>query len=93
MARTPAIWGNDCLAMQPERMLSAHDINFSFHYGPRTCLGQQMAVLEAVTALCVLYSHYDITVHSTPQYNATLTLQMKTPLMVSVTPLNHSTYS
>ena len=89
MARTPEIWGEDCLELKPERFLDQKydpTINLSFHYGPRVCLGQNMAVLEAVATMATLYSKFDIEVlNKEAQYNVTLTLQMKNPLMVNCT--------
>ena len=87
MARTPSIWGKDCCELVPERFLKEDydpTINFSFHAGPRTCLGMNMAILEAVATLATLYSKYDMNVLNKAEYNTTITLQMKHPLFVKV---------
>eukprot|EP00834_Sanchytrium_tribonematis_P003299 NODE_123_length_17687_cov_0.732261.p5 type:complete len:485 gc:universal NODE_123_length_17687_cov_0.732261:11191-12645(+) len=88
MARTPSIWGPDCRELKPERFLSENydpSINFTFHAGPRTCLGQNMATLEAVATIAMLYSKFDIEVLNETTYNVTVTLQMKNPIMVRAT--------
>eukprot|EP00835_Amoeboradix_gromovi_P004908 NODE_417_length_8973_cov_0.852941.p1 type:complete len:474 gc:universal NODE_417_length_8973_cov_0.852941:8676-7255(-) len=88
-ARSKHIWGEDCLLLRPERFLDDNydpNINFSFHHGPRTCLGQNMAVLEAALALVTIYSKFDINVLTrNVTYNSTVTLQMKGPLMIEAT--------
>eukprot|EP00835_Amoeboradix_gromovi_P006292 NODE_715_length_4836_cov_0.118640.p2 type:complete len:484 gc:universal NODE_715_length_4836_cov_0.118640:1442-2893(+) len=88
-ARSPAIWGEDCMELKPERFLDAKydpNMNFSFHHGPRVCLGQNMAILEAVLTIARIYSNFDIEVLTKDAtYNSTVTLQMKAPLMVKAT--------
>lgn len=62
MHRDPDIWGADCAEFKPERW--ADDIAVSklhpysympFSRGPRDCIGQTFALLEAKTVLCMLY--------------------------------------
>lgn len=66
--RSQAVWGADAGEFKPERMIHpdgslAKPSAFkfpSFNAGPRTCLGQQMALVEASFVLALLLHRYDI---------------------------------
>ena len=60
MGRRTELWGPDAREFKPERWLAAgfkpSPFKFiSFNAGPRTCLGQHMAFLEAKVALAMIY--------------------------------------
>lgn len=64
--RDEQVWGSDVLEFNPSRFsegvskASNKDSApyFPFGWGPRVCIGQNLAMLEAKMALCVLLQHY-----------------------------------
>ena len=63
MGRSPALWGADCEAFLPERFLgkplpSAWRLPAFNGAGPRTCLGQRMALAEANFVLALVFSRF-----------------------------------
>jgi cytochrome P450 len=63
MGRSPALWGEDCEAFVPERFLgkplpSAWKLPAFNGAGPRTCLGQRMALAEANFVLALIFSRF-----------------------------------
>lgn len=59
--RNPAIWGDDAAVFRPERWLDeAYMANLPpgswrpFEHGPRNCIGQELALLEAKVVLCAV---------------------------------------
>jgi carotene epsilon-monooxygenase len=69
--RSPAVWGADADAFNPMRfgpLEDPHPTEVSTDYkfipfsgGPRKCVGDQFAVMEAVTALAVLLRRFEVT--------------------------------
>ena len=64
-ARTPRIWGDDCLELKPERWaekgINSHD-QFKFpHFfvGKRLCLGKQFAITESKTFMYYFLKNFD----------------------------------
>lgn len=63
MARTPSLWGDDCLEFKPDRwsqmktMPSPYEFPV-FQAGPRICLGESMAKFEAQLMLAYLVERY-----------------------------------
>lgn len=92
--RNEKVWGADAKQFRPERWITPEgDLRResqgqwpAFHAGPRTCLGQHLATLEALVAIVFLLKRYkfsllpgqDIT------YQISLTLPMKDGMKVSV---------
>ncbi|KAG2186343.1 hypothetical protein INT43_002781 [Umbelopsis isabellina] len=92
--RLEAVWGSDAKDFKPERWLNEEgELKRenqgtwpAFHAGPRVCLGQNLATLEALVALTLLLKKYrfklvpgqDIT------YQVSLTLPMKNGMNVTV---------
>jgi len=100
MGRTVALWGEDCLVFRPERFLDTPKpspfIFTAFQAGPRTCLGQNLALLEMKCVLARLLAVFSFqipkqnataTAVQTPRYGYSLTLPMAAPLKLTVTPL------
>ncbi|CDS12727.1 hypothetical protein LRAMOSA04912 [Lichtheimia ramosa] len=92
--RSSKVWGPDAKEFKPERWFTeTGDLKResqgqwpAFHAGPRTCLGQHLATLEALVAIVFLIRRYkfslvpgqDIT------YQVSLTLPMKNGMKVVV---------
>ncbi|KAF9334777.1 hypothetical protein BG006_001525 [Podila minutissima] len=91
MGRNEAIWGPDAEVYNPERWMTGEKPSSSkfpaFHTGPRTCLGQQFATVEAVTIMSLLFRSFTFELmdpHTEPEYTAGLTLNMAKGLPVRV---------
>lgn len=61
MARDTALWGQDAAEWRPERWLEQKTepslfVWSSFQAGPRTCLGKDLAILEAKAIIALLYN-------------------------------------
>ncbi|KAI1295686.1 Protein kinase alk2 [Mortierella claussenii] len=60
----------------------------SFNAGPRLCLGQTFAILEAMVTTCILLQRFEFKLipnHPVPTVKRSITLPMKKPLMTIVT--------
>ncbi|KAF9913789.1 hypothetical protein BX616_009569 [Lobosporangium transversale] len=91
MGRSTASWGHDAREYNPERWLTGEKpspTKFpSFHAGPRTCLGQQFATLEAVTIMSMLFQRFNFELVdpiTEPEYVPGLTLAMAKGLPMRV---------
>jgi cytochrome P450 len=94
MGRLVGVWGQDARLFRPERWLTENgDLKRmpqgqwpAFHAGPRVCLGQNLATLEALLTISLLLKRYKFTL--VPWHNVTyqvsLTLPMKMGLQVYV---------
>lgn len=92
--RSEKVWGADAKAFKPERWITqAGELRResqgqwpAFHAGPRVCLGQNLATLEALVALVFIVKRYKLTL--TPGQNITyqvsLTLPMKDGMKVQI---------
>jgi cytochrome P450 len=95
MGRLEDIWGSDAKTFSPERWLTMDKPSPykwpAFHAGPRSCLGQRMATLEAILCMSALTSRFNFvsTVDETVErdYVVGITLVMKKPIHVKVTRL------
>lgn len=93
MARLPSIWGPDAAQFSPERWIDAATGKLvkvstykfvSFHAGPRTCIGMNLAMLEMKIAIAYILRSFKVEVVPGQKisYDMSITLPMKGPLMV-----------
>jgi len=92
MGRDKSRWGADAEQFKPERFLGARK-RTAFEYpvfnaGPRLCLGQVMALLEATMCLATLYQNYTFVSDPTQKvtYGVTVTLPVCDGLRVAAVP-------
>ncbi|KAG9064688.1 hypothetical protein KI688_002947 [Linnemannia hyalina] len=92
MGRDTDIWGPDAEEFRPERWLQGDKFPstkfVSFHLGPRTCLGQQFAYIQAITVTSMLLQKFEFELvdpHNEPVYGTSLTLPMADGLPVRIT--------
>ncbi|KAG0365159.1 cytochrome P450 [Gamsiella multidivaricata] len=100
MGRDTAIWGPDAKEFKPERWFEgekASPTKFpAFHAGPRTCLGQQFATIEAITIMSLVFKRFEFELvdpDHEPGYGAGLTLPIAKGLPVRVRRLDQNTVS
>ncbi|KAG2223721.1 hypothetical protein INT45_003445 [Circinella minor] len=94
MGRSEKIWGPDARSFRPERWLSENgELKResagqwpAFHAGPRVCLGQNLATLEALIAIVMLLKRYKFSLvpNQSVTYGVSLTLPMKDGMHVFV---------
>ncbi|KAG0339659.1 Protein kinase alk2, partial [Podila humilis] len=92
MGRATEIWGPDAKEFHPERWLDGSKNSPSkfpaFHAGPRTCLGQQFATIEAQTIMSLMFRRFNFELvdpENEPEYGAALTLPLLHGLPVRIT--------
>ncbi|CAH1769053.1 6260_t:CDS:10, partial [Entrophospora sp. SA101] len=101
MGRDKSIWGENALQFYPDRFLTSEGVlkpsqfKFpAFHAGPRICLRQQFATVEALTLVTSMLKKYRFELipgqESPPPYISSITLPMKNPLLVKVDGLDGS---
>ncbi|OWZ01165.1 Cytochrome P450 [Phytophthora megakarya] len=98
-ARNKKTWGEDCLEFKPERMIDRETgklrvlspyVFSAFGSGQHVCIGQKFAQMEIKLAMATLFSKFDIKTVEDPwklTYEFSLTIPVKGPLNVEVTPL------
>jgi cytochrome P450 len=94
MGRQVGVWGQDARVFRPERWLTgtgelkrmSQGQWPAFHGGPRVCLGQNLATLEALLTISLLLKRYKFTLASwhNVTYQVSLTLHMKDGMKVLV---------
>jgi cytochrome P450 len=71
MGRRPDLWGEDADAFKPQRFLDAPIVSpykfTAFNAGPRACLGQNMAIVEACFVMAAIYSRYELSLDPVDQ--------------------------
>ncbi|KAF7721310.1 hypothetical protein EC973_004952 [Apophysomyces ossiformis] len=92
--RSRKLWGPDASEFRPERWITPEgDLQrvppwqwSVFHGGPRACLGQQLATLEAVVTITSLLKRYKFSLVPDQKitYHLTLTLPMQNGMQVYV---------
>lgn len=98
MARTPQIWGEDCLEFKPERWMEMKTLPSPYTFpvfqaGPRICLGESMAKFEAELMLVFLVERYEFALPpgvlaESITYQPGITLKIKNGLRLDVTKRN-----
>ncbi|KAI8849321.1 cytochrome P450 [Chytridium lagenaria] len=94
MGRMEHIWGHDATSFNPSRWIDS-DGNLkrepaykfpAFNAGPRTCLGQQMAIVECVMTMSGLLTRFEFVVDDAVkvEIGVGLTLNMKNGMRVKV---------
>ncbi|KAL4147335.1 hypothetical protein PRNP1_011091 [Phytophthora ramorum] len=98
-ARNKRTWGEDALEFKPERMIDPETgklrvlspyVFSAFGSGQHVCIGQKFAQMEIKLAMATLFSKFDIKTVEDPwtlTYEFSLTIPVKGPLNVEVTPL------
>ncbi|KAI7819906.1 cytochrome P450 [Gamsiella multidivaricata] len=91
MGRSELIWGPDAKEYKPSRWINSEKPSqgkfSSFHAGPRVCIGQQFATIEAMTIIAMILSKLDITLvnpSKVPPYGVSLTMPMLEGLPVRI---------
>ncbi|KAI8369532.1 cytochrome P450 [Radiomyces spectabilis] len=94
--RSTRVWGPDAKEFKPERWITPEGTLRresqgqwpAFHAGPRVCLGQNLATLEALVATIFLIKRYKFTLAPDQEvtYQVSLTLPMKNGMKVYVQP-------
>ncbi|KAF9399868.1 hypothetical protein BGX21_005454 [Mortierella sp. AD011] len=91
MGRSTSIWGPDAKDYNPDRWMNGEKPSPTkfpaFHAGPRTCLGQQFATIEAVTVMGMLFQKFKFELvdpNTEPGYVPSLTLPMVKGLPIRV---------
>ncbi|KAG0278085.1 Protein kinase alk2 [Linnemannia exigua] len=91
MGRSTALWGLDAREYNPDRWMTGEHIPShkfpAFHVGPRTCLGQQFATVEAITVMAILLQRFTFELVDPdiePGYLPGLTLHMANGLPLRV---------
>ncbi|KAI8987580.1 cytochrome P450 [Mycotypha africana] len=92
--RSEIVWGPDAKQFKPERWIMPNgELKRetqgqwpAFHGGPRVCLGQNLATLEALVALAYIVKDYKLTLvpGQNITYQVSLTLPMKEGMKVYV---------
>ncbi|KAF9200281.1 hypothetical protein BGZ49_009502 [Haplosporangium sp. Z 27] len=91
MGRSERIWGPDAKEFKPSRWINTEKPSQSkfnsFHAGPRVCLGQQFATIEALTVIGMILQKFEITLEDpsrVPRYEPSLIFPMEHGLRVRV---------
>ncbi|KAG0020225.1 hypothetical protein BGZ82_011649 [Podila clonocystis] len=92
MGRATEIWGPDAKEYHPERWLDGSKNSPAkfpaFHAGPRTCLGQQFATIEAMTLMGLMFARFEFELvdpDNEPEYSSGLTLPVAGGIPVRIT--------
>ncbi|KAF9901246.1 hypothetical protein EC991_006374 [Linnemannia zychae] len=92
MGRSEKIWGPDAREYNPSRWINTEKPSqgkfSSFHAGPRVCLGQNFAVLEALTVIGMILQKFELTLVDSaklPPYGVSVTMPMLEGLPMRVT--------
>ncbi|KAI8358585.1 cytochrome P450 [Mortierella sp. GBAus27b] len=91
MGRSERIWGPDAKEYKPSRWINSEKPSQgkfnSFHAGPRVCLGQQFATIEALAVIGMILQSFEISLvepSKEPQYATSVTFPMLDGLKIRV---------
>jgi cytochrome P450 len=94
MGRLQSIWGDDAHQLKPERFIDAATGEsrvvspfefFSFHAGPRVCIGKHLAMLQLKLVIATLLSRYRLDMlPNDGSYKFSTMLQPKSPLLARI---------
>ncbi|KAF9147409.1 hypothetical protein BGX20_006655 [Mortierella sp. AD010] len=91
MGRSELVWGPDAKKYKPSRWINTEKPSQSkfnsFHAGPRVCLGQQFATIEALTIIAMILQSFDLKLEDpsrVPTYKPSLIFPMAGGLNVRV---------
>ncbi|KAG0017538.1 hypothetical protein BGZ82_000722 [Podila clonocystis] len=91
MGRSELVWGEDAKEYKPSRWIGTEKPSqgkfSSFHAGPRVCIGQQFATIEALTMIAMILSKFSIELvepNKLPAYGVSVTLPMLDGLPIRV---------
>ncbi|KAF9080598.1 serine/threonine protein kinase, CMGC, dual-specificity [Mortierella sp. AD031] len=93
MGRSEKVWGPDVKEFKPDRWLYGAEKRYtpgmftSFHLGPRTCVGQGFAVLEALTIVGLVLQKFELSLvekDNVPAFGPGTTLAMLNGLPMRV---------
>ncbi|KAG0090073.1 Protein kinase alk2 [Podila epicladia] len=83
MGRSELVWGKDAKEYKPSRWIDTEKPSQgkfnAFHAGPRVCLGQQFATIEALTMIAMILSEFAVELvnpDKIPPYGVSLTMPM-----------------
>ncbi|KAF9361751.1 hypothetical protein BGX26_012472 [Mortierella sp. AD094] len=93
--RSELVWGHDAKEYRPSRWMNTEKPSpskfNSFHAGPRVCMGQQFATIEALTVIAMILQSFDLTLEDpsrVPAYRTSLAFPMVGGLNVRVSKRN-----
>ncbi|KAF8944072.1 hypothetical protein BGZ47_004703 [Haplosporangium gracile] len=92
MGRSERIWGPDVHEFKPSRWLDNEKLSSlnktnPFHVGPRACVGQGFAMLQATSIMALVLKNFEVTLvepEKLPTYGVGMTLPMLDGLPVRV---------
>lgn len=91
MGRSELVWGPDAKQFKPSRWINSEKPSQgkfnSFHAGPRVCLGQQFATIEALTIIGMILQSFDVKLEEpskNPDYGTSLAFPMLDGLKIRV---------
>ncbi|KAF9351087.1 Protein kinase alk2 [Mortierella sp. NVP85] len=91
MGRSERIWGPDAKEYRPSRWINTEKPSQgkfnSFHAGPRVCLGQQFATIEALSMIGMILQKFEVSLvepSKEPQYGVSVTFPMLDGLKIRV---------
>ncbi|KAF9170898.1 hypothetical protein BGX20_008373 [Mortierella sp. AD010] len=92
MGRDENIWGPDAKEYKPSRWMNTEKPSSSkfnsFHTGPRACIGQQFAIVEAMTITSMIFQSFNLELENPlqePRYKVSTNFPMADGLKVRVT--------
>ncbi|KAF8934408.1 hypothetical protein BGZ58_005723 [Dissophora ornata] len=93
MGRSELVWGPDAKEFKPSRWINTERPSqgrfSSFHVGPRVCLGQQFATIEALTLIGMIFGSFELSLvepSKAPPYGVSITMPMLEGLKASARP-------